>query len=215
MSGAEVIAVLGVISSVIAIVNGTKKLYDTASDTHGLPKAFREVVDRLPVIKHILELVKTDIEDGDVDENVRKDVKDLVSTCGEKAKELNEIFRKVIPSENASRTRRYYSAAKTLGKGNQVEMLMKSMLEDVQLLTSNRKMHAMTTAQTELVVKAISELSVLQSSVPEHIFEEGGFTANKSGPGTQTNYHARGEYIAQGDAKQYNSAGGAMNFGKD
>lgn len=45
MSGAEVIAVLGVISSVIAIVDGTKKVYDAASDAHGLPEAFREVAD--------------------------------------------------------------------------------------------------------------------------------------------------------------------------
>lgn len=162
-----------------------------------------------------MELTKTDIEDGDGDENVRKEVKDLVNTCGEKAKRLNGIFRKVIPSENASRTKRYYSAVTTLGKGNQVELLMKGMLEDVQLLTSNWTMNAMTNAQAEQVVKAISKLSALQSSVPENIFEETAFTANNSGSGTQTNYHAQGEYIAQGNAKQYNSAGGAMHFGKD
>jgi hypothetical protein len=43
--------------------------------------------------------------------------------------------------------------------------------------------------------------------------QETDFTANNSGPGTQ--YNAQGEYIAQGNARQYNSAGGAMNFGKD
>lgn len=51
MSGAEAIAVLGVISSIISIIDGTKKVYDAATNARGLPEAFREVADRLPIIE--------------------------------------------------------------------------------------------------------------------------------------------------------------------
>lgn len=37
--------------------------------------------------------------------------------------------------------------------------------------------------------------------------------ANYSGSGPQ--YNAQGEYIAQGNARQYNSGGGPMHFGED
>lgn len=41
---------LGLISSVIAIVDATKKVFDAASDAAGLPEAFREVSGRLPLV---------------------------------------------------------------------------------------------------------------------------------------------------------------------
>lgn len=68
MSGAEAIAVLGVISSIISIVGGTKKVYDAATNARGLPQAFREVADRLPIVKNILDLAKQHIEEGNVNE---------------------------------------------------------------------------------------------------------------------------------------------------
>jgi hypothetical protein len=73
----------------------------------------------------------------------------------------------------------------------------------------------MTTAQGVQIMRAISELSRVQSSVSENIFKWSGFTANNSGYGTQTNHYARGEHGAQGSSRQYDSAGGAINFGKD
>jgi uncharacterized membrane protein len=66
MSGAEAIAVLGLISSIISIVDGTKKVYDAATNARGLPQAFREVADRLPIVKNILDSAKQHIEEGKV-----------------------------------------------------------------------------------------------------------------------------------------------------
>ena len=50
MSGAEAIAILGVISSIISIVDGTKQVYDAATNAQGLLEAFREVDARLPIV---------------------------------------------------------------------------------------------------------------------------------------------------------------------
>ncbi|KAL9117500.1 MAG: hypothetical protein Q9187_005963 [Circinaria calcarea] len=211
MSGAEAIAVLGVISSIIAVVDGIKQVYDAATNAQGLPEAFRGVAGRLPIVDNILGSTQQHINRGDVDGDSCEGVKHVVEACEKKAKQLDDLFRKAISTDGASGLKRYYKAVKAYGKGNEVENLMKGMLEDVQLLACERGMKTATKDQQEQIVKAITEVSAIQPSVPEHEFQETGFTNTNSGSGTQ--YNAQGEYVAQGNAQQYNSGGGAMSFG--
>ena len=213
MSGAEVIAVLGLISSIISIIDGTKQVYDAATNAQGLPEAFREVAGRLPIIGNTLDSTKQNIEEREVNNDSCKGVKHIVEACEEKAKKLQELFHKAIPADGASDLKRYYKAVRAWGKGSEVENLMKGMLEDVQLLTCERGMKTATRAQQEQIIKAITEVSAVSPSVPEQEFQEIGFTNANYGSGTQ--YNAQGENIAQGNARQYNTGGGSMTFGKD
>jgi hypothetical protein len=199
MSGAEAILVLGLISSIISFVDGTKQVYDAATSAEGLPEAFREVAGRLPIVTNILDASKQYIKEGHVNEDSCKGVKHVVEACLGKAKKLDDLFQKVIPGDSASRRQQYVSAVRTLGKGNEVEKL-----------ACERDMKIAIKVQQEQIAKAITEISAVPPSVPEN---EASFTANYSGSGTQ--YNAQGEYIAQGNARQYNSAGGPMHFGKD
>ena len=211
MSGAEALAVLGAIASIVSIVDGIKKVYDAAKDAQGLPVAFREVAARLLIVGDILTSAKQHIDKGDLDEDSCKGVRTVVETCEKKVKRLNELFSKAIPENGALNLKRYYRAVKTYGKGNEVESLMKDILEDVQLLTSEHDMKIWTNTQQEEIVKAIATMSAVEPSVPGDLFQETGVT--NSGSGTQNN--AWGENIAQGDARQYNSGGGTMTFGKN
>ena len=213
MSGAEAFAVLGLIGSIISIVDGTKQVYDAAANAQGLPEAFREVAGRLPVVRNILGSTQVNIDGGGVDNDSCKGVKPIAEACEKKAKKLDELFHKAIPADGASDLKRYYKAVKACGKGNEVENLMKGMLEDVQLLACEQGMKTATKIQQEQITKAITELSAVLPSVPEHVFQETGFTNTNYGSGTQ--YNAREEHIAQGNARQYISGGGSMNFGKD
>lgn len=90
---------------------------------------------------------------------------------------------------------------------------MKGMLEDVQLLACERGIQTATKTQEEQIVNTMTELSAVLPSVPEQVLQESGFTNHNYGSGTH--YNAQEEYIAQGSARQYNSAGGAMYFGTD
>jgi hypothetical protein len=213
MSGAEAIAVLGLIASIISIIDGTKQVYDAATNAQGVPEAFSKVAGRLPIVRNILGSTQQYIDEGDVDDDSCKGVKPIAEACEKKAKRLDELFHKAIPADGASDLKRYYKAVKACGKGNEVENLMKGMLEDVQFLACERGMKTATKAQQEQIIKAITEVSAVLPSVPDHVFQETGFTNTNYGSGTQ--YNARGENIAQGSARQYNSAGGSMNFGKD
>lgn len=60
---------------------------------------------------------------------------------------------------------------------------------------------------------AISEIRDVPNSVPDDLFQDTNATVNDSGSGTQ--YNAWGEYIAQGEAKQWDAPGGTMKFGKE
>lgn len=218
MSGAEATTILGVISSILTIVDATKTVYDAANDVSGLPEAFREVAGLLPIVRDILNSAKQSLDNGTADADSFKGAKQTVKACETKATRLEELFKKAIPKNGATSVNRYYKAVRAYGKGNEVEKLMKEMLEGLQLLACERGMKTLTKAQQDEIAKAIAEVSAIPSSVPEHEFQENtGLTANYSGSGAQTNYNAHGEYIAQGEARQnnYNSAGGPMHFGKN
>lgn len=213
MSGAEAILVLGVISSIVAIVDGTKQVYDAATNAQGLPKAFREVAGRLPIVMNILLSTKQSIDKGYADENSCKAVKHIVEACEKKAKKLDELFHKAIPAHGASDLKRYYRAVKVLGKGNEVENLMKAMLEDLQLLAYEHGMRIATKAEQDQIVQAITTVSAISPSVPEDVFQETRLTTSNSGPSTET--LPQGGTAAQSSSRQDNSIGGHMTSGKD
>jgi hypothetical protein len=50
MSGAEAGLVIGLISGLLQLLDTAKKVYDAAQDAKGLPKAFREVAERIPLV---------------------------------------------------------------------------------------------------------------------------------------------------------------------
>lgn len=176
-------------------------------------RAFLKLFARSPIVENTLKSAKQNIEESKVNDDTCKGVKHTVEACQEKAKSLDKLFHKTIPADGASRLKQYYMAVKSLGRGSEVENLMKGMLEDVQLLSCERGMKTATKAQQEQIFKAIEELSAVSPSLPEHDFQETGFTNANYGSGTQ--YNAQGENIAQGSARQYMSGGGTMHFGKD
>jgi len=55
MSGAEAALVLGLISSAIAIIDASQKIYDAAKDASGLHKAFKKVAENIPLVLDTLK----------------------------------------------------------------------------------------------------------------------------------------------------------------
>ncbi|KAL8793856.1 MAG: hypothetical protein Q9195_003582 [Heterodermia aff. obscurata] len=216
MSGTEAFAVLGIISSIITIVTNIKKVHDAATDRRGLPKTFREAVGKLSIVETTLNSAKQPFEKGEVDEASCQAVIQIVEACQLKVQKLDSIIQKTIPGDGASRLERYRKSVKVLGKGNKVEDLMKAILEDVQLLAGEHCMRVATASQQTGISKAITDISALPSSVPEHIFQDSGFAATNFGSGTQANAQrgniALGGHIAHDTAKQYIADCGTMNI---
>ncbi|KAL2046478.1 hypothetical protein ABVK25_011833 [Lepraria finkii] len=68
--------VIGLISAVISIIEATKTVYDAAKDAKGQPKAFRQVVARLPLVNEILKSAKERIQT--LDESAREALKPIL-----------------------------------------------------------------------------------------------------------------------------------------
>jgi hypothetical protein len=136
MSGAEV---LGIISAIIAILDGASKTYNAIKDPSGLPQAFREVARRLPLVRETLQEIQGHLNDRNANQDF-KAIKEVLDGCSDKATRLEEIFTNVTPKGGASMFRRLHLVMRTVGKGLEVERLMKELLADVQLLTSSRVM---------------------------------------------------------------------------
>jgi len=190
MSGAEAGLVLGLISSILSVIDAIKKAYDAASDASGLPEAFRDVAAKLPVVHSILEKTEEKIENGEVAKKAQQAVETTVRNCEGKVKKLEELFTKVLPVEGATRFYRYKKAAGTIGKGTRVEILMKGILEDVQILVGNKGMDTASKSDIDQVIKAIVAVSEIEPSLPEG--SETTFNNTNYGDGPQTNNNVQG-----------------------
>jgi hypothetical protein len=213
MSGAEASLVLGIVSSIITIIDKAKDVFDAVKDAKGQPEAFREVAGRLPIVQGILVAAEKRIKEDDVGEESCKEVEPTVKACKSKAKKLQDIFKKALPGPGASTMERYIKAVKMLGKENKVESLMKGILEDIQLLTSHQILFDMTTDQEEQLGKALADVSALEPSIPEQLLQDSAFTNILYGDGSQYNSNAGHQYINPGSGKQFNAE--TIHYGKD
>ncbi|EGE09000.1 TPR repeat protein [Trichophyton equinum CBS 127.97] len=173
MSGAEAGLVLGLISSIITIIQSTYQVYEAVDDAKGLPTNFKKSAAKLPLISKLLE----DAE------------KPTLDNYKLQATRLHELFTKVMPEEDDSRLDRYVKAARTIGKGGRIEELVKRILDDLQLIATEFP-EVMTPRSKEQLAKAIEDMAKLSGAQNNNM---GGGTQNynnstgnqNNGPGQQ------------------------------
>ena len=199
MSGAEVI---GLISGIIAIIDAVTKVYGAVTDASGLPGAFRDVAQRLPLVQDTLETALVHLNNSGPDDPFYQAIMPIVNGCKDNATRLEEIFLKVIPQSDAPRPHGYVLAVRTLGKGGRVESLMKGILEDLQLLSGNRVMKLATEVQLGELVKATEEVSAIPPSLA---VESPASDIHNYGPGPQN--------VNLGGGSQYNNDRGQLFVG--
>jgi len=201
MSGAEAGLVLGLISSIITVIDTIVKVYNDVKEAEGIPTTFREITRRLPLVRDTLRIADTHITERSLDKESCRAIKPILEGCKDKAVRLEIVFRKVVPQGNILRLDRYRIAIRALGKGNKVEALMKGMLEDIQLLAGNYVIKALTAAEVAKLVKAIEEISEMPPSLSEDT------------PGNSINSYGSGTLNANaGDGTQNNNTGSGRQF---
>ncbi|EFR01949.1 SesA protein [Nannizzia gypsea CBS 118893] len=208
MSGIEAI---GLISGIISIVDTAIKLHDALKNADCLPRAFQEVALRLPVVKDTLTTVKGHLEENGGDAATFQAIMPVIEGCSDNAEALKNILQEVMVSPDHSRLQRYRLAIRRLGKGSQVEELMKTLLENVQLLAGNRAIKAATEAQVSEVLEAIHALSDVPPSAPD---TPGSVSFAHYGTGSQFNNADGGtQNNNTGSGRQYIAH--SMTFGSD
>lgn len=190
MSGLEVI---GGISAVISILDASKRIYDNVQKDINLPKTFEVVGRRLPVIKHTLEICISNLQPNTdlIPEAVCDDLGDLIYVCQTQAKHLEEIFQKVLPGPNDTLNKRYSTALRRMGKGKEVEELMKLITKSVQDVVNHQSVMSVDQSQniSQDLKQVIQEMESLQSSTQTVSNSEGSQTTyNLSGGGSHRIY---------------------------
>lgn len=198
MSGVgEASLVLGIISSIIAIIDATNQVYEAVKDESGLPTNFKKSATKLPLISKLLEDAERYVNSIE-DESIKTVFAPTLEDCKIQSIHLRELFEKVMPEEGDSRWDRYVKAARMIGKGGRVESLMKGILDDLQLLTTNFP-EVTTPRGKDQLAKAIEEVTNMDPSLPEG-FEQtpayahygSGAQNNNTGGGTQNNNNSTG-----------------------
>ena len=210
MSGAEAGFVVGLISSVISIIEATKTVYDIAKDAKGQPEAFRQVAARLPLIIEILHSAEERVQA--LAETAQEALKLILESCKAKAENLKKTFQKVIRKDDDKWYDRYRKALGTLREGDKVECLMEGILKDVQVLACERLTGAASDTQMKELEEAIKEMHEMPPSLPD---EAGSFIQTHSGSGDNIGHTGLGtmnNHKGTGDL-YHNVISGGATFG--
>jgi alkaline phosphatase len=208
MSGVgEASLVLGIISSILSIIDATKQVYESLEDDAGLPTNFKKSATKLPLISKLLEDAERYINDV-TDKSTKAAFIPVLEDCKSQATQLQELFEKVIPEESDSRWDRYVKVARTIGKGGRVESLVGRILDDLQLLAT-RFPDVTTLRGKDQLAKAIEEVTKMEPSLPDD-FEQtpayahygSGAQNNNTSGGTQYNNNSTGNQN-NGPGQQY------------
>jgi len=198
MSGAEASFAIGLISSVISIIEATKTIYDAAKDAKGQPEAFRQVNARLPLVIEILH--KATERAQTLDDPAQEALEPILESCKAKAENLKKIFLKVVRKDDDKWYDRYKKLGGTLGKEGKVESLMEGILKDIQVLACERLMGTATDTQVTEIEEAIKQMNEMPSSLLDEAgsviqnHTGSGDNIGHSGPGTMNINKAAGDF---------------------
>ena len=198
MSGVgEANLVLGIISSIISIIDATKQVYEAVKDEAGLPTNFKKSATKLPLISKLLDDAERYVNSV-ADVSIKAAFAPTLEDCEAHATQLQELFKKVMPEEGDSRWDRYAKAARTIGKGGRVENLVRGILDDLQLLAT-RFPEVTTLRGRDQLAKAIEEVAEMEPSLPDGFEQTPAYAHygnasqnNNTGGGTQNNNNSTG-----------------------
>lgn len=108
--------------------------------------------------------------------------------CKAKVRKREDIIQKVLPGPDASKMKHYLKAVRGLLMGSRVELLIKSILEDIQLLASNHGTKTVTKDEMERLTKAINEIEKVPSSADDELVSGASLTNIYHGDSDHTTY---------------------------
>lgn len=158
---AEVVAVISIVANIIALIDISVEIYERTRDFSDgvkdvMPKAFRDVQARLPLIRSALQKTLERARSGEIGEDASKALKQTLAQCEENIKDLNDIFEKVLPKEGASRFKRGLQAVSSLGQDKKVEEINKAMLDHINVLSYFHSSEGATAMQVSEAFKSLT-----------------------------------------------------------
>ena len=184
MSGLEII---GGISAIINIIDTSIKIYDSARKDVRLSKTFQTIGRRLPIILDTLRTCQTQLKSikASISANIYKVLKHILEDYNKKARNLKEIFEKIIPDKRDAWEKRYLKVIKRLRKESKIKKLILSITKNIQLVVNHYIVKSAKPKKNIKLSKIIEEINAVESSIHEK--SDSGITF-KSDRGNIINY---------------------------
>lgn len=208
MSDAELI---GIISSIISIVDASLKIYEAVEDASSLPRCFRNVAARLPVVQDTLETARATLQEEEDKEDMEKlsriksrdALVKILESCYDKATMLNKTLQTIMPTQGTSKTRRYVKAIQMFPAADKIESLMNGILHDVHVLAANHSVKSATRTQVNDLIDMIRNTKVEKR---EYIYTDCRTTATSCNTGRES------KFVHDGQGNRNMSLGTGIQF---
>jgi hypothetical protein len=139
---AEALAVVGVVSSIVGLVDfGSKVLHrlnDFQSSRGEIPETFKHVKDELPILLETLYQTKVAVEKGGIKEETKKAVLLVVNGCQTQITLLDNLIARSLPREEDSWTKKAGKAIFSLRQDAKVAKITAILRTHIQSLTNYR-----------------------------------------------------------------------------
>lgn len=168
----------------IAIIDGSVKVWESAKKDLKFNETFETVANRLPILRDILKTCHEHFEplQNTLPADAVKGLLKTIESCKSKAEKLGTIFDETIPGEDDQWYKRYSKVAKRWGKTTRVEELMKSITEDAQNLVNY---HAVKSVKPELCSQLEEIIKEMESVKPSLLSDDGESQIFNAYGGTQ------------------------------
>jgi hypothetical protein len=136
---AEALAVVGVVASIVQLVDFSSKILRRLEEFHTnageLPKSFRHINAELAVLKDTLLQTKEAIDTGSVEDRTERALLPAIQGCWEQIAQLDAVLAKTLPEANDSLMKRSKKAIVSLQQDAKVESVAKILRNYVGILT--------------------------------------------------------------------------------
>lgn len=176
---AEAVAVVGVLASILQLVEYSLKFLDRLNDfvtsTRDVPEAFRNISLQLPLTIATLQRLASRIEGNELTANELKALQGIVDRSKELVQEINGILSKTVPSKNSSSLEKRLLAIRSLRHDQRIQNATAQLLQNVNLVTffQTTQMHE-TTADLAQRLSTTTLSDVPQATNFQHGLNLGG-----------------------------------------
>jgi hypothetical protein len=162
---AEALAVVGVVSSIVQLVDfGSKvlvRLNDFQSAAKEVPKTFQHVKAELPVLLNTLKQTKSAIENGSVSDETKAALLPAINGCQTQVELLDTVIGKVLPLPSDSWKEKTRKAISSLHQDGKVQKIRTDLQGYIQTLTYYHAASSSTTWHP--IGKSFSQSDILQT----------------------------------------------------
>ncbi|KAF3902587.1 hypothetical protein ABW21_db0207830 [Orbilia brochopaga] len=173
---------LSVVASTIAIVQALSKTYEIIKKTAGLPGAFEEVSQQLPIVDHTLRNARSRLRRGpDPTDEEEAVIIAILKPCQEKLEKLKQIFEKLQEKCQHDggptiwkKMQGTYHRVLAGAKANRVETLMEDILKSIKMLALNQVFKLAMAQDLTDIDNSINKIASVEPSLPDSEFEGSG-----------------------------------------